>query len=83
MRLLADNGKIKKDKLYLMEKILSKLSEKEMEKIRGNEIGMIFQDPMTSLNPVFTIGDQLMEPLIKHKELNKNELLTKLLKCLN
>ena len=52
-----------------------------MEKIRGNEIGMIFQDPMTSLNPVFTIGEQLIEPLIKHKKLIKVMPLKKLWKC--
>jgi oligopeptide transport system ATP-binding protein len=71
MRLLSDNGKIKEGEIIFNGKDLSKLSEREMEKIRGNEIGMIFQDPMTSLNPVFTIGNQLLEPLIKHKKLNK------------
>lgn len=50
---------------------LLKLSKKEMESIRGNKIGMIFQEPMTSLNPVFTIGLQLSEPLIKHRGLSK------------
>jgi oligopeptide transport system ATP-binding protein len=73
MRLLSDNGKIKEGEIIFNGKDLSKLSEKEMEKIRGNEIGMIFQDPMTSLNPVFTIGNQLLEPLIKHKKLNKSD----------
>ncbi len=55
------------------DKNLSKLPEKEMEKIRGNEIAMIFQDPMTSLNPVFSVGFQLTEPIKKHKHMNKNE----------
>ncbi|CAH1654682.1 MAG: ABC transporter ATP-binding protein [Chelatococcus sp.] len=45
------------------------LSSKEMAKVRGAEIGMIFQDPLTSLNPVFTIGRQLMETIIQHTEL--------------
>lgn len=71
MKLLADNGKIKDGQVLFNGIDLSKLPEKEMEKIRGNEIGMIFQDPMTSLNPVFTIGEQLMEPLIKHKRMSK------------
>ena len=44
-----------------------------MEGIRGNDIGMIFQDPMTSLNPVYTIGDQLMEPILKHKKISRAE----------
>jgi peptide/nickel transport system ATP-binding protein len=49
------------------------LEEKEMEKVRGNDISMIFQEPMTSLNPVFTIGDQIMEAIILHQELDKTE----------
>src|SRR5690625_4616797 len=49
---------------------LLKLGEQEMRKIRGNEISMIFQDPMSSLNPVLTIGDQLTEAIILHKRLS-------------
>ena len=48
-------------------------SEKEMQKIRGNDIAMIFQEPMTSLNPVFTCGDQVMEAIILHQKLPKKE----------
>lgn len=73
MRLLADTGKIVEGEILFKGKDLTKLSEKEMEVIRGNEIGMIFQDPMTSLNPVYTIGNQLMEPLLKHRGLSKKE----------
>lgn len=73
MRLLADNGKIINGEILFNGKDIVKLPEKEMERIRGNEIGMIFQDPMTSLNPVLTVGDQLMEPLIKHKKMTKSE----------
>jgi len=47
------------------------ISEEEMRKFRGNEIAMIFQEPMTSLNPVFTCGDQVMEAIILHQKLNK------------
>jgi len=50
---------------------LLRLSEKEMERVRGNQIGMIFQDPMTSLNPTKTIGKQISETLIKHRKLTK------------
>jgi oligopeptide transport system ATP-binding protein len=50
---------------------ITKLSNKQMEKIRGSEIGMIFQDPMTSLNPTMKIGDQITEGLIKHEGLSK------------
>jgi peptide/nickel transport system ATP-binding protein/oligopeptide transport system ATP-binding protein len=49
------------------------LEEREMEKVRGNDISMIFQEPMTSLNPVFTIGDQIMEAVILHQGLDKTE----------
>ncbi|MEI6045785.1 MAG: ABC transporter ATP-binding protein [Chloroflexota bacterium] len=52
---------------------LLKLSDKEIRKIRGREIAMIFQDPMTSLNPVLTIGYQLSEPLMTHLHLTKDE----------
>lgn len=54
------------------ENLLSK-SRKEMERIRGKEIGMIFQDPMTSLNPTMRIGKQIMEVLIKHQGLSQHE----------
>ncbi|MEN8200299.1 MAG: dipeptide ABC transporter ATP-binding protein, partial [Thermodesulfobacteriota bacterium] len=49
------------------------LNSKEMRALRGNRIAMIFQEPMTSLNPVYTIGNQLMEPLLLHRGLNKHE----------
>jgi len=52
---------------------LLKLSEDQMRKIRGNEISMIFQEPMTSLNPVFTIGNQISEAVILHQKLSKAE----------
>ena len=51
---------------------LSKLSEKEKRKIRGNKISMIFQEPMTSLNPVFTVGYQIEEALMLHLGMDKN-----------
>jgi len=50
---------------------LLKLSEQEIRKVRGDDIAMIFQEPMTSLNPVFTIGDQIMEPLRLHRGMAK------------
>lgn len=71
MRLLADNGKIVDGQVMFEGRDLAKLPEKQMQMIRGNEIGMIFQDPMTSLNPVLTVGDQIMEPLIKHKKISR------------
>ena len=73
MRLLADNGKLVGGEINFDGKDISNAKESEMEAIRGNDIGMIFQDPMTSLNPVYTIGDQLTEPLIKHKGMSRAE----------
>lgn len=73
MRLLADNGRLAGGEIYFDGRDISNVKESEMESIRGNDIGMIFQDPMTSLNPVYTIGDQLIEPLLKHKGMSKAE----------
>ena len=55
------------------EKDLTQLSQKEMRKIRGNDISMIFQEPMTSLNPVYTVGDQISEAILLHKNVSKDE----------
>jgi oligopeptide transport system ATP-binding protein len=52
---------------------ITKLSDKQMEKVRGSEMGMIFQDPMTSLNPTMTIGKQITEGLIKHQRVSSKE----------
>ncbi len=82
MRLLAENGKIVEGNIKFEGKDLAEVSEKEMENIRGNEIGMIFQDPMTSLNPVLTVGEQLMEPLRKHKKMSKDEAFKKAVEML-
>ncbi len=74
MRLIqSPPGVIESGEVLFEGQDLLQLSKKEMENIRGNRIGMIFQEPMTSLNPVFTIGMQLCEPLIKHRHLSKAE----------
>lgn len=52
---------------------LATKSESELIKLRGKDISMIFQDPMTSLNPTMQIGKQVMEPLIKHRNYSKSE----------
>lgn len=64
-------GKIVGGEILLDGEDLVKASEKRMREIRGNEVAMIFQEPMTSLNPLFTIGDQLTEGIKLHKKLNK------------
>ncbi|MBU9711793.1 ABC transporter ATP-binding protein [Evansella tamaricis] len=74
MRLIpSPPGKIVEGSIKLEGKELVTLSDKEIRKVRGNDIGMIFQEPMTSLNPVFTIGNQISESLMKHKKMKKNE----------
>lgn len=59
-------------------------SEKELEKIRGAQVSMIFQDPMTALNPVITVGDQIAEAILIHQKVSQDEANKKKLKrCLN
>ena len=73
LNLIEHPGKIEAGSITYMDKDLVKLSNKEMNKIRGKEISMIFQEPMTSLNPVFTIGHQIYESLKYHQHLDKKE----------
>jgi oligopeptide transport system ATP-binding protein len=73
MGLLQEPGKIVDGHIYLDGRDLTKLSPKEMCAIRGNEIGMIFQDPLTSLNPVLSIQQQMIESLMLHKKLSKKQ----------
>ncbi len=71
MRLIADPGKIVAGEIIFDGKELLKLSDAEMRRIRGDDIAMIFQDPMTSLNPVFTVGEQIAEALRLHRKLSR------------
>src|SRR5688572_3191619 len=73
MRLLAGTGKIDHGRIAFLGKDLVRLPEPEMRKIRGKEISMIFQEPMTSLNPVFTAGWQVMEAIMLHQKVSKAE----------
>ena len=66
-------GEIKSGRILFNNRNLLNISKKEMQAIRGNEISMIFQEPMTSLNPVFTIGMQITETIIKHQGKTKKE----------
>ncbi|WP_409274085.1 ABC transporter ATP-binding protein [Neobacillus sp. SCS-31] len=66
-------GKIAGGKVLFEGKDLLSLSEKEMRSVRGNEISMIFQDPITSLNPVYTVGNQIMEVIRAHRKVSKKE----------
>ncbi|ODN30876.1 peptide ABC transporter ATP-binding protein [Fervidobacterium thailandense] len=72
MRLLDPKGKIEEgSEIIFNGKNLLTLSEDEMRKIRGNEIAMIFQEPMVALNPVFTIGEQIMEAILLHQDVDR------------
>ena len=66
-------GRIVSGEINYKEKDLVKLNEAEIRKIRGNDISMIFQEPMTSLNPVYTIGHQISEAILSHKKISKKE----------
>ena len=76
-------GRIVNGEILFDERNLLQFGEKEMEKVRGNEISMIFQEPMTSLNPVFTIGDQIMEAILLHQGLHKTEARKKTIEILD
>ena len=73
MRLLASSAEIESGRIALLGRDLVCLPEPEMRAIRGKEISMIFQEPMTSLNPVFTVGDQVMEAILLHQKTTKAE----------
>jgi oligopeptide transport system ATP-binding protein len=66
-------GKIISGEIRFEDRNLLDVTEAEMRKIRGNRIAMIFQDPMTSLNPVFTVGEQIMEAIILHQKKSRRE----------
>lgn len=72
MRLLPDTARLYGEVLFEGENLLKK-SQRQMRKIRGNDISMIFQEPMTALNPVYTIGDQISESLRLHQSLSKKQ----------
>ncbi|RYG72173.1 ABC transporter ATP-binding protein [Lentibacillus lipolyticus] len=73
MGLLPPNGEISSGSIHLADDNLTEKTEEQMERLRGNTLSMIFQEPMTALNPVLTIGYQLREPLMIHKKMSKKE----------
>lgn len=81
LRLLAKNAKVSGE-IVFQNKDLMKLTESQMTDIRGNQVSMIFQEPMTALNPVLTIGRQISEVLLKHRKLTKQQALSKALEML-
>jgi oligopeptide/dipeptide ABC transporter ATP-binding protein len=73
MRLIGAPGKIVAGEILFENRDLLKLSNAEMRNVRGDDIAMIFQDPMTSLNPVFTVGEQIAEALRLHRNLSRRD----------
>lgn len=73
MGIIPEPGKIISGNINFEDKNITSLSESEMLKLRGKDVGMVFQDPMTSLNPVFTVGSQIDESLKKHTNLDKKQ----------
>ena len=73
MKLLPNVGHVIGGSIRLLGSDLAPLTEKQMSKVRGNEVGMIFQDPLTSLNPTMTIGGQIAESVRLHRGATKEE----------
>lgn len=74
LRLLEDVARVRvKGRILFKGEDLLRLGKKDIRAVRGNDIAMIFQEPMTSLNPVYTIGSQLIEPLMLHRNMSRNE----------
>jgi peptide/nickel transport system ATP-binding protein len=82
LNLLPDNAE-REGKILFQGQDLRQCSLRELQAIRGRDIACVFQDPMTSLNPVFTVADQIMEPLIKHMGMSKKQALVRAEELLN
>ena len=83
MKLLPSVGHVTAGSVRLLGRDVVPLGESEMQKVRGNEVGMIFQDPMTSLNPTWTIGRQIAEPVVLHRGATKRQARERALEVLN
>ena len=83
LRIIPKPGRIVEGKIIFKGKNLAEYSEKEMQKLRGTEIAIIFQDPSSSLNPVYTVETQLRDILLAHETLTKEECRQKILELLN
>lgn len=83
LKLLPENGRIKGGQILFEGKDLLPMNPKEISHIRGNKISMIFQDPMTSLDPLFTVGHQIEEALKKHTTMSKQQRRARILELLD
>lgn len=82
LMLHSQHGNIEEGRILLAGKDVTKLSERELEDIRGRSAAMIFQDPMSSLNPTFSIGSQIMEPMRVHEKISRRQAKEKALRLL-
>jgi len=82
MRLIPSPGRIESGEIFFEGENILGLPQAKMRRIRGSKISMVFQDPMTSLNPVFTIGDQILEAIRLHQGLSKKEAFNKAVETL-
>jgi ABC-type dipeptide/oligopeptide/nickel transport system ATPase component len=76
------NGRVTDGRIDFEDQDLLSFSEAQMERIRGNKISMIFQEPMTSLNPVFTVGNQILENIRRHQQMSRSRARTVALEML-
>ncbi|MGE5606352.1 MAG: ABC transporter ATP-binding protein [Bacteroidota bacterium] len=83
MRLLPYQVRITSGAVYLNGSNLIEYNEEELSKVRGSQISMIFQDPMTSLNPALTVGEQMVESLVVHKNISRSEAQERAIELLN
>lgn len=83
LNLLPDNLKISKGVVNFLDKNLCTVSEKELEKIRGNSFSIIFQNPISSLNPLMKVGKQILEVIDKHQNIDKKDKLTRTFEVLS
>ncbi|MEA4846113.1 MAG: ABC transporter ATP-binding protein [Clostridiaceae bacterium] len=82
LKLLPPEGKVVDGEILFKGKDLAKYTPSEMEKVRGKEIAMIFQEPMTSLNPVYTVGKQIEEMILNHQKMSRKEVRAKTVEML-
>ena len=73
MQILAETGRITSGEVRFRDEDITKWNSRQMQKFRGERCSIIFQDPMTSLNPVFTVGSQLTEAVLLHTDKNKKQ----------
>ena len=83
LRLVPEPGKILSGSIVYKDKNILDMTEKEVQDLRGNEISMIFQDPMTALNPVMTVGDQIAEVILRHQDCTKAEAQVRMMEMLD